>query len=110
MPDWLEQEVEKRFEVDKTKYFTEDRTESSYACTAAVQLLEFTLDDKEDMHMSGKTQFQFQGIEVADKSNKSKSVQQMVQQNDVSIAIDKESQQSPGEEEAPSCNEASGTR
>ena len=102
--------MEKQFEVDKTRYFTEDRTESSYACMAAVELLDFTLGNKEDMYMSGKTQFQFQGIEVVDKSNKSKSVQQMVQENDVSIAIDKESQQSPGEEEAPSCNEASGTR
>ena len=100
LSDKLEEEMEKRFGIDKTKYFKEDLQESSYAHAAAAQLLEFTLDDKEDMYMSGKTQFQFHGIrDVVDKNNKNKTVQEMVKENDASIAVDKESQQSPGEEE-----------
>lgn len=110
LSDNLEEEIEKRFEVDISQFFKEDRNKGSYAHTAAAQLLEFTLDDNEDMYLSGKTKFQFQGIQdVVDKNNKNKTVQEMIKDNDASIAVDN-SEQSPGEEEQPSRPPTAGSR
>ena len=110
LSDKLEEEVERRYQIDISQYFKDDRTKGSYAHTAAAQLLEFTLDDNEDMYLSGKTKFQFQGIkDVVDKNNEKKTVQEMIKYNDASIAVD-ESEQSPGEEEEPSRSQMAGPR
>ena len=104
LSDRLEDELVETLEIEKSQYFNEQLHEMSYAATAAAQLLEFTLEDTDDMYLAGKTKFQFQGMDLVQSSHKQTATEKIMA-NDASVALDKESEQSPGEDKVPARSE-----
>ena len=107
LSDRLEDELVKKLDIEKSQYFNEQLHGMSYAATAAAQLLEFTLEDTDDMYLAGKTKFQFQGMDLVHSSH-NQTATEKIKANDASVALDKESEQSPGEDKVPA-RSATGT-
>lgn len=76
--------------------FADNDQQRSYATVMGEGACDFDLEDEEDIYMTGRTKFQFQGIlETVDKAQKGKSMQELQGDADDSCAYTANTQNKP---------------
>ena len=91
-------EIYDAFDTDSTSY-------AAYTKTPTEEIITFELDDDEDMYMTGKGNFQFQGIQIVDKDKEAASkLQQMNDDAATSVGFSEHENQTgnPPENDHPS--------